>query len=140
MDDIDVADRPSSGPHGSPVPTRRTKRHWLARGEHHQCRSGGRDDRHERVHVAVLFVAAAAALLWSLVPEAVAQEVRGALAGDGRERRTITPPLFDAWAAYRTLVGNHQRRNGHGKSEKSGSGSGPLSTAARVAPSRVSQR
>ena len=90
--------------------------------------------------VAAPFVAGAAALLWSLVPEAEAQEVRAALAGDGRQRRTITPPLLDALAAYRTLVGNYQRRNGHGESAKSGSGSGPVSTAARVAPSWVPRR
>ena len=61
------------------------------------------------------FVSGAAALLWSLVPSASAQEIRAALADPlGHPRKTIIPPLFDAWAAVESLMGQHRRRKAYG--------------------------
>lgn len=50
------------------------------------------------------FVAGAAALLASLAPRAGAAAIRHALCGPAR-RRSIVPPLLDAWAAWRSLTG-----------------------------------
>jgi hypothetical protein len=52
--------------------------------------------------VAAPFVSGAAALLWSLFPNARARELRRALLGAARPRQLV-PPLFDAEAAYRIL-------------------------------------
>jgi subtilisin family serine protease len=54
--------------------------------------------------VAAPFVTGAAALLWSAFPAAAAVEVKRALLSSlvGR-RRTVTPPLLDAWRAYQVL-------------------------------------
>ena len=61
--------------------------------------------------VAAPFVTGAAALLWSAVPGATAVEVRHALVSSlvGR-RRTVIPPLLDAWRAYEVLVEGRARR------------------------------
>jgi subtilisin family serine protease len=54
--------------------------------------------------VAAAFVTGAAALLWSAFPDAAAVEVKHALLSSPAERRrTIAPPLLDAWAAYQLL-------------------------------------
>lgn len=50
------------------------------------------------------FVAGAAALLASLVPRASGAAIRHALCGPAR-RRSIVPPLLDAWGAYQDLTG-----------------------------------
>lgn len=53
------------------------------------------------------FVTGTVALLWSVFPAATATEIRRALtqtAGPAL-RRTIVPPLLNAWAAYQTCVG-----------------------------------
>jgi subtilisin family serine protease len=57
------------------------------------------------------FVTGAAALLWSAFPGAAAVEVKHALLSSlvGR-RRTVTPPLLDAWRAYEVLVEGRGRR------------------------------
>jgi subtilisin family serine protease len=52
---------------------------------------------------AVPFVSGAAALLWSVFPRASATELRLAIAGGLPRRRSVAPPLLDAWAAYRAL-------------------------------------
>jgi subtilisin family serine protease len=44
-------------------------------------------------------VTGAAALIWSLCPQARATEIRTALMGEGR-RRSVVPPLLDGWRAY----------------------------------------
>jgi subtilisin family serine protease len=61
--------------------------------------------------VAAPFVTGAAALLWSAFPSAAAVEVKHALLSSlvGR-RRTVTPPLLDAWRAYEVLSEGRARR------------------------------
>jgi subtilisin family serine protease len=53
---------------------------------------------------AAAIVTGAVALLWSERRDATAAALRAAIAGVTRRRTTITPPLLDAWSAYRTLV------------------------------------
>jgi subtilisin family serine protease len=62
--------------------------------------------------IAAPFVTAAAALLWSVAPWATADEVKGALLGSSatRRRRTIAPPLLDAWGAYEVLASSQLGR------------------------------
>jgi subtilisin family serine protease len=56
---------------------------------------------------AVPFVAGAVALLWSEFPAATAGAIRFAVTNADRpRRRSAVPPLLDAWAAYRTLLGS----------------------------------
>jgi subtilisin family serine protease len=51
------------------------------------------------------FVTGAMALVWSLAPRASAAELRLAfLHARGEGRTSVTPPLLDAEAAYRTLA------------------------------------
>jgi len=52
--------------------------------------------------VSVPFVTGAIALLWSEFPSASASEVKQALMLSNR-RRTVVPPLLDAWAAFQFL-------------------------------------
>ncbi|MHC4523239.1 MAG: S8 family serine peptidase [Planctomycetota bacterium] len=50
------------------------------------------------------FVTGTIALLWSIFPAAVANEVRSAVTQAGtRRRNTVVPPLLDAWAAYQAM-------------------------------------
>lgn len=49
-------------------------------------------------------VAGAAALLWSLFPDASATQIRSALVGEVRLRTSVVPPLLDARRAYTTLA------------------------------------
>jgi hypothetical protein len=58
------------------------------------------------------FVSGAAALLASLVPRASGAAIRHALCGPSR-RRSIVPPLLDAWAAYQSLTGGDAHGTGH---------------------------
>jgi Subtilase family len=68
--------------------------------------------------VAAAFVSATAALLCSEFPQARPQQVQTAIAqsADGR-RRTIVPPLLDAWAAYRLMAGTVDRGLSDGKTD-----------------------
>jgi len=61
--------------------------------------------------IAAPFVTGAAALLWSLFPAAGVAEVKSALLSPhvGR-RRTVTPPLLDAWGASEVLSAGRARR------------------------------
>jgi subtilisin family serine protease len=60
--------------------------------------------------VAAPFVAAAVALLFSKFPDATGGQVRFAITQvAGARRRTVVPPVLDAWGAYRTLAAVHQR-------------------------------
>jgi subtilisin family serine protease len=53
------------------------------------------------------FVTGAIALLWSEFPGASAARIKLAVTQAGRRsRRTITPPLLDAWAAYEAMTIN----------------------------------
>ena len=60
--------------------------------------------------VATPFVAGAAALLWSLFPRAAPLEIKRALRSSvaGR-RKSIAPPLLNAWAAYEVLAGDRPK-------------------------------
>jgi subtilisin family serine protease len=61
--------------------------------------------------IAVPFVAGAAALLWSVFPGAAASAVKHALlTSPAGRRRTVVPPLLDAWGAYEVLSGSRARR------------------------------
>lgn len=52
---------------------------------------------------AVPFVTGTVALLWSLFPQASAGQGRLAIAGGLGRRRSVTPPMLNAWAAYRAF-------------------------------------
>jgi subtilisin family serine protease len=57
------------------------------------------------------FVTGAIALLCSEFPSASAAEVKLALRrGDAGSRRTVMPPLLNAWAAYQTLAASNERK------------------------------
>lgn len=61
--------------------------------------------------IATPFVSGAAALLWSVFPDATAVEVKEALLSSSAERRrTVAPPLLNAWRAYELLSGARGRR------------------------------
>jgi subtilisin family serine protease len=61
--------------------------------------------------VAVPFVTGAVALLWSEFPTATAGEIKRAVTqADGTRRRTIMPPLLDAWGAYQVMATLYGRR------------------------------
>jgi subtilisin family serine protease len=61
--------------------------------------------------IAAPFVTGAAALLWSMFPGAAAVEVKCALLSALKARRkTVVPPLLDAWGAYEVLSGDRARR------------------------------
>jgi len=49
------------------------------------------------------FVTGTIALLWSGFPSAGAAQIKLAVTQAGKPRRTIAPPLLDAWAAYETM-------------------------------------
>jgi len=53
---------------------------------------------------AVPFVTGTVALLWSIFPRASGGELRLAITGSLARRRSVTPPLLNALAAYRTLA------------------------------------
>lgn len=58
--------------------------------------------------VAAPFVTGTIALLWSEFPDVTAAEVRGAVTGERRGRRTtVVPPLLDAWTAYEAMARVH---------------------------------
>jgi len=60
--------------------------------------------------IAAPFVTGTAALLWSLFPAAAASEIKNALLSSrARRRRTVIPPLLDAWAAYEVLSASRVR-------------------------------
>lgn len=61
--------------------------------------------------VAAPFVTGAIGLIWSEFPAATAAEVKLAITQSyGRRHATVTPPLLDAWAAYKMLQTNARRR------------------------------
>jgi subtilisin family serine protease len=56
------------------------------------------------------FVTGAIALIWSEFPDARAAEVKLAITGANRKaRKTVVPPLLDAWTAYQVM---YSARNG----------------------------
>lgn len=57
------------------------------------------------------FVTGTIALLWSLFPQATARELQAAIAQSaGIARRTVVPPLLNAWAAYGLIAGEDRKR------------------------------
>jgi subtilisin family serine protease len=61
--------------------------------------------------VAAPFVTGAIALVWSQVPAATGAELRLAvMQAHAKGRKTVTPPLLDAWATYQVLLSIHSRR------------------------------
>jgi subtilisin family serine protease len=57
------------------------------------------------------FVTGAIALLWSEFPDASPVQIKLAVTGaDMPRRRTIAPPLLDAWAAYQLMASVHRRK------------------------------
>lgn len=63
----------------------------------------GEDVRWTGSSVAAPFVTGTIALIWSEFPMASASAVRFAVTRSRQRRRTIVPPLLDAWAAYLRL-------------------------------------
>jgi subtilisin family serine protease len=57
--------------------------------------------------VAAPFVSGAIGLLWSLIPHARAGQMRSALIKSNEYRKSIVPPLLDAWKAYQFLLSNY---------------------------------
>lgn len=64
---------------------------------------GGRPFRLSGTSAAAPFVTGTAALLHSAFPEATAAAVRYAVTHRPRRRRSVSPPLLNAWAAYTAL-------------------------------------
>jgi subtilisin family serine protease len=54
--------------------------------------------------IAAALVTGAIALLWSLFPTATAAQVKLAVTQAGVRRRSVVPPVLDAWTAYETLA------------------------------------
>ena len=59
---------------------------------------------------AALFVTGTIALLFSAFPNAPAAQVKLAVTRTLVPRRTVVPPLLDAWSAYQVMATNHGRR------------------------------
>jgi subtilisin family serine protease len=67
--------------------------------------------------VAAAFVTGAVALLWSLFPRASAGQIKTAVApAQGGVRRSVAPPLLDAWQAYLALASTSPRPFGRSRS------------------------
>jgi len=54
--------------------------------------------------VAAPLVSGTIALLWSEFPDITANQLRREVTQSEARRRTVVPPLLDAWAAYRALA------------------------------------
>lgn len=73
--------------------------------------TNGRRETFAGTSVAAPFVTGAIALLWSEFPNARAIQIRSAITQAGAtRRRTVTPPLLDAWDAYQALNNKFDRR------------------------------
>ena len=69
--------------------------------------TNGKPQTSRGTSVAAPFVTGAIALLWSEFPGACATRIKQAVTQAGkRSRRTIAPPLLDAWAAYEAMTIN----------------------------------
>ena len=68
--------------------------------------SNGGHTRMDGTSVATPFVTGALALLWSLVPQATAVQMRKTVLLPGMRRQTIIPPLLNAEASWRALMPN----------------------------------
>jgi subtilisin family serine protease len=54
--------------------------------------------------VAAPFVSGSIGLLWSMFPRSSAALIRSLFAKDDWARRSLAPPLLDAWGAYHMLA------------------------------------
>jgi subtilisin family serine protease len=69
--------------------------------------TGGKPQTSAGTSAAAPFVTGTIALLWSEFPGASAAQIKLAITQSGKSRRrTIAPPLLDAWAAYEALSRN----------------------------------
>ena len=67
------------------------------------ARSGG-------TSVAAAFVTGAIALLWSAFPDVGAAQLRlAALEASASRRKSVVPPMLDAWGAYQVLARSRRR-------------------------------
>ena len=89
--------------------------------------------------IATPFVTGTAALLWSLFPAADASEIKYALLSScaGR-RRTVIPPLLDAWAAYEVLSASAVTTNVQGVRTSGRPGLMPSGNPVKVCGHRTS--
>ncbi len=62
--------------------------------------SDGKPGTFHGTSAAAPFVTGTIALLWSEFPGATAAKIKLAVTQAGRARRTVAPPLLNAWAAY----------------------------------------
>jgi subtilisin family serine protease len=70
----------------------------------------GQPSRLDGTSVAAPFVTGSVALLWSIFPRLTASEIRWALTtGSQPRRRSVLPPLLNAWASYEILRSLGQR-------------------------------
>ena len=65
--------------------------------------------------VSAAFVTGAIALLWSEFPNASERDLEMALLAGIPRRRSIVPPLLDAWAAWLQLSGTHPLKVDNGR-------------------------
>jgi subtilisin family serine protease len=72
--------------------------------------AGGKSPAFNGTSAAAPFVTGTVALLFSEFPNATAAEVKLALSQAPARRKTVVPPLLDAWAAYQVMTTNHGRR------------------------------
>lgn len=66
--------------------------------------SDGKSRSFRGTSAAAPFVAGTIALLWSEFPGARADQIRFAVTQANRKRRSLVPPLLNAWAAYQVLA------------------------------------
>ena len=60
--------------------------------------------------IAVPYITGTIALLWSIFPNASAQQVKLAVTRANSRRASVVSPLLDAWAAYQTMSSNDDSR------------------------------
>jgi subtilisin family serine protease len=86
------------------------RRGLRAPGEIVSLGTGGTSVSLAGTSAAAPLVTGAIALLWSEFPAATAAQVVAAVTSTaGSRRRTVVPPLLDAWAAYGALAAVHER-------------------------------
>jgi subtilisin family serine protease len=71
--------------------------------------SNGKPQTSGGTSAAAPFVTGAIALLLAEFPNAAGPAVKTAVSGSRRTRRTVVPPLLDAWSAYQNLAALHGR-------------------------------
>jgi subtilisin family serine protease len=83
--------------------------------------TNGKPQRSDGTSVAAPFVTGAIALLLSEFPNASAACVKLAVTQSGiRSRRTIAPPVLDAWAAYQAISNGKEKHHEHARFQRRG--------------------